>query len=215
MLAGVHPTTGEPSYVVVELKQWSAVYPEEDEPLLCRIDAYAEPVLNPIEQVRGYCDYLLGFNGALERMPESLAGAAFLHNAEDKHVGWLRAVDEDLHGRMYTGDQRGAFQKFLRSRLTPKPGAHAADLLLEGKVRPSKQLMSAAHRAKRSRHKQVGVVTGGPGSGKSVIAMSLLGELYRRGVPTPHATVAVRLADFGGGQAVLAELTRFLSADGL
>jgi hypothetical protein len=52
LLAGVHPTTGEPSYVVVELKQWSAAYPEEDEPLLCRIDAYAQPVLNPIEQVR-------------------------------------------------------------------------------------------------------------------------------------------------------------------
>ena len=67
VLAGVHPTTGEPSYVIVELKQWSAAYPEEDEPLLCRIDAYPDAVLNPIEQVRGYCEYLLSFNGALER----------------------------------------------------------------------------------------------------------------------------------------------------
>ncbi len=41
VLAGVHPTTREPSYVVVELKQWSSAYPEEDEPLLCRIDSYA------------------------------------------------------------------------------------------------------------------------------------------------------------------------------
>lgn len=215
ILAGVHPTTGEPSYVVVELKQWSTAYPEEDEPLLCRIDSYAEPVLNPIEQVRGYCEYLLSFNGALERMPQSLAGVAFLHNATEFGVAGLRGVEEDQHGRMYTGEQRGAFLDFLRSRLAAKPGAQAADVLLDAKVRPSKQLMSVAaaeirdreqfvliaeqrvayekvmsavRKARRSNHKQVIVVTGGPGSGKSVIAMSLLGELYRRGVPTLHAT---------------------------
>ncbi|MFD3482105.1 DNA/RNA helicase domain-containing protein [Streptomyces sp. NPDC058665] len=215
VLAGVHPVTGEPSYVVVELKQWSAAYPEEDEPLLCRIDAYAQPVLNPIEQVRGYCEYLLSFNGALELMPRSLAGVAYLHNATEFGAAGLRAVAEDLRGRMYTGEQRGAFLNFLRSRLAAKPGAQAADVLLDAKVRPSKQLMSVAaaeirdreqfvliaeqraayeqvmsavRKAKQSNHKQVVVVTGGPGSGKSVIAMSLLGELYRRGVSALHAT---------------------------
>ncbi|MFG2131558.1 DNA/RNA helicase domain-containing protein [Streptomyces sp. NPDC048751] len=215
VLAGVHPTTGEPSYVVVELKQWSAAYPEEDEPLLCRIDAYTQPVLNPIEQVRGYCEYLLSFNGALERMPRSLTGVAFLHNATEFGVAGLREVTEDQHGRLYTGEQRGAFVNFLRSRLAAKPGAEAADVLLDGKIRPSKQLMavaadeiqareqfvliaeqrvayeqvmSAVRKARRSNHKQVVVVTGGPGSGKSVVAMSLLGELYRRGVPALHAT---------------------------
>lgn len=215
VLAGVHPTTGEPSYVVVELKQWSAAYPEEDEPLLCRIDAYPDPVLNPIEQVRGYCEYLLSFNGALERMPRALAGVAFLHNATESRIAGLRAVTEDRHGRMYTGQQRGAFLDFLRSRLAAKPGAEAADVLLNGKIRPSKQLMavaaaeirdreqfvliaeqrvayekvmSAVRQAKRSNHKQVIVVTGGPGSGKSVVALSLLGELHRHGVTALHAT---------------------------
>ncbi|MER7517969.1 DUF2075 domain-containing protein [Streptomyces sp. NPDC126499] len=215
ILAGVHPTTGEPSYVVVELKQWSEAHPEEEDPLLCRIDAYAHPVLNPIEQVRGYCEYLLSFNGAVERTPEAVAGVAYLHNATEFGVGSLRAVPEDLHGRMYTGEERGAFLDFLRSRLAPKPGAEAADILLQAKVRPSKQLMSVAaaevrereqfvlldeqrlayelvmsavRKAQRANHKQVIVVTGGPGSGKSVIAMQLLGELYRRGVPALHAT---------------------------
>ncbi|MFJ5933618.1 DNA/RNA helicase domain-containing protein [Streptomyces sp. NPDC093071] len=215
ILAGVHPTTGEPSYVVVELKQWSEAHPEEDDPVLCRIDAYAHPVLNPIEQVRGYCEYLLSFNGAVERTPEAVAGVAYLHNATEFGVGSLRSVPETLHGRMYTGEERGAFIDFLRSRLAPKSGAEAADVLLQGKVRPSKQLMSVAaaevrdreqfvllgeqriayelvmsavRKAQRSNHKEVIVVTGGPGSGKSVIAMQLLGELYRRGVAALHAT---------------------------
>ncbi|MDX3060634.1 MULTISPECIES: DUF2075 domain-containing protein [Streptomyces] len=215
ILAGVHPSTGEPSYVVVELKQWSQAWAEEEDPLLCRIDAYPRPVLNPIEQVRGYCSYLLSFNGALERSPEAVAGVAFLHNATEFGISSLREVPEDLQGRMYTGEQRGAFLDFLRSRLAPKPGAGAADLLVQGRTRPSKQLMavaaaevrdreqfilldeqriayelvlSAVRKAKRSNHKQVVVVTGGPGSGKSVIALSLLGELYRRGDTALHAT---------------------------
>ncbi|WP_327178430.1 DUF2075 domain-containing protein [Streptomyces sp. NBC_01335] len=215
ILAGVHPTTGAPSYVVVELKQWSAAYPEADDPLRCRIDAYPGPVLNPIEQVRGYCDYLVSFNGALEQAPESIAGVAYLHNATEFGVAGLRDVTEDHRGRMFTGEQRGAFLAYLRSLLAPKPGADVADTLLQGKVRPSRQLMavaaeevrnreqfvllgeqrlayetvmSAVRKARRSNHKHVVVVAGGPGSGKSVIALSLLGDLYRRGVPALHAT---------------------------
>ncbi|MER7052716.1 DUF2075 domain-containing protein [Streptomyces sp. NPDC000351] len=215
VLAGVHPTTGQPSYVVVELKQWSEAHPDEDDPLLCRLDAYPQPVLNPIEQVRGYCEYLLSFNAALERMPGSLAGVAFLHNATESRIAGLRSVEEDQYGRMYTADQRGALLDFLRSRLAAKSGAEAADLLRDARIRPSKQLMavaaaeirdreqfvllaeqrvayemvmSAVRKAKRGNHKKVIVVTGGPGSGKSVIAMSLLGELYRRGETALHAT---------------------------
>jgi hypothetical protein len=215
ILAGHHPRTGEPSYVVVELKQWSNAYPDEGEPLLCRIDAYARPVLNPIEQVRGYCEYLLSFNGALEKTPEALTGVAYLHNATEFGVAGLRDVPESAYGRLYTGEQRGAFLDLLRSRLAPAPGADAADALLSGRIRPSKQLLSVAaaeirdreqfvlvaeqrlayelvmravRTAQRSNHKEVVVVTGGPGSGKSVIALSLLGELYRRGNAALHAT---------------------------
>lgn len=32
VLAGSHPATGAPSYVVVELKQWSQAAPDEDDP---------------------------------------------------------------------------------------------------------------------------------------------------------------------------------------
>ncbi|MFD3676790.1 DNA/RNA helicase domain-containing protein [Streptomyces sp. NPDC058613] len=215
VLAGVHPASGEPSYVVVELKQWSEAHPEEDDPLRCRVPSYKDPVLNPIEQVRGYCDYLISFNGALERNPGAVTGVAFLHNATEFGVAGLREVEEDDRGRMFTGDQRGAFLDYLRARLAPKPGATAADDLLQARVKPSRQLMAVAadevrdreqfvlldeqrlayetvmaavRKARRSKRKQVVVVTGGPGSGKSVIALSVLGDLYRRGVPALHAT---------------------------
>lgn len=49
-------------------------------------------------------------------------------------------------------------------------------------------VMRAVERARRQDTKTVVVITGGPGSGKSVIALSLLGELSRQGRSVLHAT---------------------------
>ncbi|MFF8615170.1 DNA/RNA helicase domain-containing protein [Streptomyces sp. NPDC015350] len=215
VLAGKHPETGLPSYVVVELKQWSNAEPDDDDPSLCRIDSYARAVLNPVDQVRGYCEYLVSFNGALAEHPERVNGAAYLHNATEFGVRGLFETEQDQYGQLFIGAQRGEFIKFLRTKLGPDSGASAADELINGKIGPSKQLMTVAaqevrdreqfvlldeqqiayrtvlnavHRAKQSDHKEVVIVTGGPGTGKSVIALSLLGELYRRGTTALHAT---------------------------
>ncbi|MBB1242263.1 DUF2075 domain-containing protein [Streptomyces durbertensis] len=216
VLAGVHPGTGEPSYVVVELKQWSRALPHEDDPTLCRLETYTHPVLNPVEQVRRYCTYLVNFNGAVSAHAERVAGVAYLHNATEPQLSWLREIEQDGHGLLFTGDRRGAFIDHLRALLSDRhPGAGAADELQAGATVPSKQLMSVAaqevrdreqfvlldeqqvayrmvlnavQKAKHADSKEVVVVTGGPGTGKSVIALQLLGELYRRGVPALHAT---------------------------
>ncbi|MGW7421939.1 DNA/RNA helicase domain-containing protein [Streptomyces sp. NPDC054813] len=215
VLAGVHPRTGEPSYVVVELKQWSEAHPDDDDPLLCFLADYSHPVLNPIEQVRGYCDYLAAFNGALAQHPERISGVAYLHNATAFGVSGLDEVELSERGRMFTADRRGDFLAYLQSKLAAASGAKAADELLLAKVQPSKQLMAVAaqevrereqfvlldeqrvayetvlkavERAHEADRKEVVIITGGPGTGKSVIALSLLGELYRRGVPALHAT---------------------------
>ncbi|MFB8771168.1 DNA/RNA helicase domain-containing protein [Streptomyces broussonetiae] len=216
VLAGLHPSTEEPSYVVVELKQWSQVLPDEDDPTLCHVERYSHPILNPIEQVRRYCDYLINFNGAVADHGHRISGVAFLHNATEFAVAGLREIERDGRGVLFTGQRRGEFLDYLRSRLSGKhSGARAADELLSGATVPSKQLMSVAaeevrerqqfvlldeqqvayrtvlnavEKAKRADRKEVVVVTGGPGTGKSVIALQLLGELYRRGVPALHAT---------------------------
>ncbi|MGW8453321.1 DNA/RNA helicase domain-containing protein [Streptomyces niveus] len=215
VLAGVHPKTGLPSYVIVELKQWSSAEPDDDDPSLCRIDSYARAVLNPVNQVRGYCEYLISFNGALAEHPERVNGAAYLHNATEFGVGGLFEAEQDQYGQLFIGARRSEFIDFLRMKLGPESGASAADELVSGKIGPSKQLMAVAaqevrereqfvlldeqqiayrivlnavRRAKQADHKEVVIVTGGPGTGKSVIALSLLGELYRQGITALHAT---------------------------
>lgn len=108
VLAGVHPVTGEPSYVVVELKQWSQATPDEDDPVLCHVDAYAHPVLNPIEQVRRYCQYLVNFNGAVAEHPQRVSGVAYLHNATEFGASGLREIELDERGQLFTAERRGS-----------------------------------------------------------------------------------------------------------
>lgn len=215
VLCGVHPKTGEPSYVVVELKQWSAAHVLDGAPDVCRVEGYGGDHLHPGEQVRRYCGHLLDFLGALAPLHDPLAGVAYLHNATDLAVADLRDLPEDEHGRLFTGQRRGEFQHYLRSRLAPARGADAADLLLGSAVRPSRQLLALAADEVQHREqfrllseqqvayslvrralqqsqwgatKEAIVVVGGPGSGKSVIALSLLGELSREGRLVLHAT---------------------------
>jgi len=84
VLAGTHPKTGEVSYVVVELKQWSAAYAFEGDPELVDVPGMpGGPRQHPVKQVRGYCEYLLDFARVVADHPDSVAGMAYLHNASD------------------------------------------------------------------------------------------------------------------------------------
>jgi hypothetical protein len=217
VLCGTHPRTGQPSYVVVELKQWSAARSFEGSAELVDVPGMAGgPKQHPVRQVEGYCRYLADFLGALEHQPDALAGLAYLHNATDPAaVADLRRYPVSTTGRLFTAADRGDLLDFLRSRLSPEPGAAAADTLMRSAVAPSKQLLKVAasevqereqfrlvgnqqlavdlvrHAVEQSRAsntKRAIVVTGGPGSGKSVVALSLLGDLARQGRTVLHAT---------------------------
>lgn len=217
VLAGFHPRTGEPSYVLVELKQWSQAGVFEDEPELVSVDPYGNrPVLHPVAQVRGYCEYLTDFMPMLADARDPVAGVAYLHNASEQGIAALRALPESTFGRLYSGDQRGDLHAFLRSRLdADQLGVTAGDALLSAHTGPSRQLLAVAAdevngrerftllaeqqlayrtvlhavtKASTADHKQVIVISGGPGSGKSVIALSLMGALAARGRSVVHAT---------------------------
>ncbi len=215
VLCGVHPRTRQPSYVVVELKQWSSASLLEDSVDLCVVPAYGGARLHPGEQVRRYCGHLGDFLATLADLDDPLAGVAYLHNATDLEVEDLFRLPEDEQGRLFTGQRRAEFLDYLKGRLAPASGAEAADRLLGSAVRPSRQLLALAadevqrremfrlqdqqqtayrlvlralERARRGVTKQAIVVVGGPGSGKSVIALSLLGELSRQGRTVLHAT---------------------------
>ena len=217
VLAGTHPDTGRPSYVVVELKQWTAARVWEGDVNLVEVDGMpGGPKTHPVKQVRGYATHIADFARALQGDDEAVAGVAYLHNATHREaVADLFELPVDLHGSLFTGADRHAFRQFLRTRLDVAPGAASADLLLNSAAAPSQQLLTVAaaeiqqreqfvlqgnqqlavdlvhhevERARRADSKSVVIVVGGPGSGKSVVALSLLGDLSREGRQVLHAT---------------------------
>ncbi|WP_424535101.1 DNA/RNA helicase domain-containing protein [Sphaerisporangium viridialbum] len=216
VLAGVDRRTGDDLYVVIELKQWSQAELFEEDPDLVLVEGMpGAPKLHPVLQVQGYCDYIADFTGALEGRSDAIRGVAYLHNAADLDVHDLYTAVQDLRTRMFTKSRRGAFLDYLGDQFASRPGADAADRLLSSAIRPSKKLLKLAAQeikdreqfvllaeqqlayelvlhcvdsARRADAKEVVIVTGGPGSGKSVIALSLLGELSRQGRAVMHAT---------------------------
>lgn len=217
VLAGVDRRTGADSFLIVELKQWSRAEVDEDNPELALVDGVRGDGrrLNPLTQVAGYCDYLTDFVTSLEHHADAVAGVAYLHNAADRDVADLRSSADHPRVRLFSKTRRHEFLEYLKERFAQEPGDEAADRLLSSAVRPSRQLMAVAadeiknreqfilldeqryayelvrtavEKARRADSKQVVIVTGGPGSGKSAIALSVLGELYRQNRHALHAT---------------------------
>jgi hypothetical protein len=246
VLAGVDPRTGGDSYLVVELKQWSYATSYEDSDTLVAVEHVHGPRLHPGIQVADYCQYLVDFLGVFGREQHPLHGVAYLHNAADRDVADLLARPATEQSRIFTGQRRGQWLDHLRARFAPRSGAQAADRFLTSTVRPSRHLlayaaaelkershftlldeqhvayelvMHAVERARRANHKRAVVVAGGPGSGKSVIALSVLGELARQNRAVLHATgsrsftqTLRRYAAKGSGSGRLRELFKYFNS---
>jgi DUF2075 family protein len=115
----------------------------------------------------------------------------------------------------FAADEMARFRAFLTARLAPASGVQVADDFLQSKIAPSKELLQhareaiagnpqftlldeqqvafevvlrAVQHAKRADAKEAVIITGGPGSGKSVIAVALVGELAKLGYDVAHAT---------------------------
>lgn len=220
LLAGVHPGSGAPSYVLIELKQQrsAAVHPERS----VAVDlGFANWKLHPVRQVQKYCDYLVQYKAALLGKPESVVGAVLMHNAHDEDVRELFKLPESEHGRLYTMDRFEQFRKLLGARLAALPGGEAAQVLIDSpEYDPPKiadvnlptrmgpperfQLLDeqelahqdvheAVRRVREGGTKEVIIVRGGPGSGKSAIALELRRTLDQAGWNVVHASGAKAL----------------------
>jgi DUF2075 family protein len=115
----------------------------------------------------------------------------------------------------FVGDQAGEITQFMWERLADGGGLAVLERVMRGRYRPHKQLLE--HTAKvirnepawvlldeqqivfnavltkvRERHQRTGqtvfLITGGPGTGKSVVAVNLIAALAGEGVPALHAT---------------------------
>ncbi|NYH77238.1 hypothetical protein FHR84_000552 [Actinopolyspora biskrensis] len=225
LLCGRRPDSGEASYVLIELKQWSRAEAVGDG--VVEVAGLKNHQLPPVAQVRRYCQHLLDFTPSLARKAESVRAIAYLHNASRGAVDGL--YNYDSNGglvNLYAADEREGLIAELQSLLDSAPDSRAdsrqfADDLLASEKAPARTLlktaadsfekrdefvlldeqqvafnlvMNAVSQAERAgdrgetERKTVVIVRGGPGSGKSALAMNLLTRLARHDKRVLHAT---------------------------
>jgi DUF2075 family protein len=153
-----------------------------------------------------------------EPNPIRLSSCSFLHNYYLDEGDVLRAdVFTPVLERypLFAADDTGHLKDFLSERLEAGQGLPVLRRVEESRYRPSRKLMdhvanliagkseyvllddqlvvyenvmAAAQRGFHDRRKTVLIIKGGPGTGKSLIAINLMGDLSRGGYNTHYAT---------------------------
>ncbi len=150
--------------------------------------------------------------------PIALSSCSYLHNyyLSDDDVLASKAFDSVLKRYpLFSADDAGPLKDFLLARLEAGNGLPVLRRVEESRYRPSRKLMdhvanliagkseyvllddqlvvyekvmAAAQREFHDRRKTVLIIKGGPGTGKSLIAINLMGDLSRGGYNTQYAT---------------------------
>lgn len=175
-------------------------------------------VLHPSAQVGGYSRYLLDAHSAFALTDIDVLGCSYLHNLrrdqadaifDEKFAGLVRRYPAFVAG------DSAEIQDYLATAVGRGNGGPILERILDGRFRPAKQLLKETARVIRgepafvlldeqqvvmsevltkirARHmgddRTVIIVRGGPGTGKSAIAVNLLAELSAQGFVAQHAT---------------------------
>lgn len=209
--------SGRSAAIIVELKQWTkASATEKDGIVETFVGGGQREVEHPSYQAWSYAWYLRDYNEAAHDDRILLRPCAYLHNLEDAQAlnsefyaryteeAPLFARDDSqrlqdfLRRYIHTGDRKKVLYQIENGRI--RPSKHLADhltsllkgnrefILLDEQKLVYETALAQVRRASEGGRKQVMLVEGGPGTGKSVVAIHLLVELTRRGLVSQYVT---------------------------
>lgn len=110
----------------------------------------------------------------------------------------VEALGKYLQQRLASGAGLEVFNRFIRSTVRPSKKLldHTGEMinerqiftLIDDQIAAYNAIMHRAKELAKSNRKSVVIVKGGPGTGKSVIALEVMGQLLRQGRSVMHAT---------------------------
>ena len=204
------------SAVIIELKQWSKVGASAKNGLVeTFVGGAVREMPHPSYQAWTYAALLEDYNEEVQTADIQLRPCAYLHNCSDGTVVRDPRYESDLARApvyiksdaerltrfiktyVYKGDQGDLLYRIDRGRIRPSKSLadHLASLL-EGKAEflmiddqkvAYETVLSLAAGLEDGR-KQVLLIEGGPGTGKSVVAVNLLVELTKLGRTVQYVT---------------------------
>ncbi len=215
IISGVDRDGGS-SIVIVELKQWqSAKMTSKDGVVVTRFEHGEAETAHPSYQAWSYAATLRDYNTTVQDDGIGLHPCAFLHNYPDNNVlnNPFYAYYLNLAPAFFKKDAQ-KLREFIKKYITKGDDRDLLYKIENGRIRPSKQLadtlssmlkgnpefillddqkvafetaLELSQRADGVK-KQILVIEGGPGTGKSVLAVNLLVELTKRGLVTQYVS---------------------------
>lgn len=211
-------TDASPNAVIMELKQWSKVENCDLENEVLTFTGGANRFeAHPSFQAQGYYYYLKDFVEVFGNNTINLSAISYCHNysrTSDVMFGpkfqlimkdFPLFAKEDvpelakyLKERLSAGNGLEVFNRFSNSPVGPtkKLLEHTSKMikgqkvfnLLEDQLAAYYAILDRAKKASKLKDKCVIIVRGGPGTGKSVIALNVIAELLSKGQTVFHAT---------------------------
>lgn len=201
--------------IIIELKQWSRNIHISDKDGVVNADFYGGETNHPSYQAWSYTTLLEDYNSSVEEKKISLVPCAYLHNYEYDTVIQNDFYKEYLEkAPVFLKHDRIKLQTFIKKFVRYGDSGETIFDIENGKIRPSRSLAdslssmlkgnrefvliddqklvyeAALDLTKKSseNNKNVLIVEGGPGTGKSVVAINLLTELNNQEKVTFYVT---------------------------
>jgi hypothetical protein len=202
--------------VIVELKQWQkAAATRKDAIVSTFVGGREREVSHPSYQAWSYAMLIEDFNETVRLDPIHLRPCAYLHNCESSSVIHAPFYAEYTKAApAFLKDDALKLRAFIKAHVKYGDKGETMYRIRDGRIRPSKSLADhlasmiqgnrefylideqklvyetalALATASTPENKNVLIVNGGPGTGKTVVAINLLVELTNRDLATKYVT---------------------------
>lgn len=206
IISGVNDA-GKESIVIVELKQWSEVeFSELAEHIKTFVGGRLRDERHPSYQAWSYASHLRQFNEYVYTSDLEINACAYLHNCEASQVIRDSRYEDKLEkAPVFVRGEGASLRELIKSKISRGSGIEMLRRVDASTIRPSKQLAEAVgsmlqgneefvlldeqktvlekivNASTRSLvdEKQVLIINGGPGTGKSVISINALAKLSK------------------------------------
>lgn len=195
--------------VMIELKQWQHVQAtEKDGLVVTHYEDGLKETTHPSYQVACYASLLYDFKEAVQQRKVSLHPCVFMHNyVDDGSISDARYQKYTQKAPVFCKGEEDKLREFITTYVCKSDQNKSIYVVENSKIVPSKSLIDSVVKMAqgkpefkmideqkvayqnilwaydeylRTGRKQVVIVKGGPGTGKSVIAVKLLVEMTRR-----------------------------------
>jgi len=199
-----HDEENKPGFIIIELKQWKEAKSTNKDGIV--YTDYWGNTVHPSYQAYSYKLYLKDFNENISSSSIRVQSCAYLHNYVERNPEPLR---EKIYSRivqdspLYLKNDQLQLEEFIKIYVGKGRGKEILYKIENGNIRPAKKLIeyvgsllkgnrefilldeqkiafeAAKEIALTAIDKTVITINGGPGTGKSVVAMNLMGELIK------------------------------------